>query len=67
MTPVPDSCIDDLIALPLGLDVWERHTDHLIVAASGMQLAEIERRRLAHVERVCTVAEFISRQSHSRR
>jgi hypothetical protein len=38
--------------MPLGLDVWERHDDGLIVAASEAQLAEVERRRLAWVERL---------------
>lgn len=38
--------------MPLGLDVWERRDDSLIVAASEAQLAELERRRLAWVERL---------------
>ena len=38
--------------MSLGLDVWERHEDGLIVAASEAQLAELERRRLAWVERL---------------
>ena len=64
LSPLLDSNVDDLIALPLGLDVWERHPDHLVAAVSDTQLAEIERRNLAHAERLCTVAEFVSRQSH---
>jgi hypothetical protein len=38
--------------MSLGLDVWERRDDGLIVAASEAQLAELERRRLAWVERL---------------
>jgi hypothetical protein len=67
VAPVPDSSIDDLIATSLGLDIWERHPDHLVAAVSDTQLAEIERRNLAQVERLCTVAEFVSRQSSARR
>ena len=65
LTPPPDSNVDNLIAMPLGLDVWERHADHLVAAVSDTQLAEIERRNLAHAERLCTVAEFVSRQPPS--
>jgi hypothetical protein len=41
--------------------VWERHPDALIVAAGELQLSELERRCLARVERICTVAEFQTR------
>lgn len=61
LTPTPGSNVDALLALPLGFDVWERHPDVLIVAASELQLSELERRRLAQVERICTVAEFQTR------
>ncbi len=61
LTPTPGSSVDALLALPLGLDVWERHADVLVVAASDIQLAEVERRRLAQVERLYTVAEFQAR------
>ena len=52
--------------MSLGLDVWERHAEFLVVAASDTQLSEIERRRLAHTEKVCTVAEFQSRAQQRR-
>jgi hypothetical protein len=61
LTPMPSSSVDALLALPLGLDVWERHPDALIVAAGELQLSELERRCLARVERICTVAEFQTR------
>ena len=61
LTPMPGSSVDALLALPLGLDVWERHADVLVVAASDTQLEELERRRLARVERLYTVAEFQAR------
>lgn len=61
LTPMPQSNIDILLDMPLGLDVWERHVDALVVAASEAQLSEIERRRLARVERLSTVAEFQAR------
>jgi hypothetical protein len=62
LTPTPGSSIDAVLGQPLGLDVWERHPDALVVAATETQLAEIERRRLAHVERIETVAAFLARQ-----
>lgn len=58
LTSIPSSSIDALLHMPLGLDVWERHADALVVAASEAQLLELERRRLAKVERLSTVAEF---------
>lgn len=62
LAPAAGHSIDELLRLPLGLDVWERRPQSLIVAATESQLAEIERRRLAAVERIETVAEFLSRQ-----
>ena len=50
--------IDALLGLSLGLDVWERHSDSLVVAASEAQLLELERRRLVRVDRLATQAEF---------
>jgi hypothetical protein len=59
LKPAPGRSIEGLLAMPLGLDVWERRNDHLIVSASEAQLGEIERRRLAHVERLSTVADYV--------
>ena len=64
LTPTANSSVDVLLALPIGLDVWERHDDVLVVAANESQLAELERRRLAHVERLSTQAEFDARARH---
>ena len=61
VTPMPQDSIEALLQMPLGLDVWERHADALIVAADEAQLAELERRRLAQVERLSTVADFQAR------
>jgi hypothetical protein len=61
LTPMPGSSVEALLDMPLGLDVWERHADMLVVAASEAQLSELERRRLAQVERLSTVAEFQAR------
>jgi hypothetical protein len=62
LTSSPGSNVHDLLQLPLGLDVWERHPHQLVVAATDDQLREIERRRLAQVDRVETVAAFLARQ-----
>jgi hypothetical protein len=62
LSPMPDSDIESLLQMPLGLDVWERKRDPdvLVVAASEGQISELERRRLASVERLYTVEEFVS-------
>ena len=61
LTPLPSSSVDALLDLPLGLDVWERHADALVVAASEAQLVEVERRRLARVDWLTTLAEYQAR------
>jgi hypothetical protein len=61
LTPTVSSSIELLLSAPLGLDVWERHPDSLVVAATDDQLAELERRRLAEVERWSTREEFEAR------
>ena len=50
--------MDGLLAMALGLDVWERGPDHILAAATESQLAELERRRLASVQRLGTRAEY---------
>jgi hypothetical protein len=62
LSPMPGSDLESLLQLPLGLDVWERKRDPdvLVVAASEGQLSELERRRLASVERLYTVEEYVS-------
>ncbi len=58
--PAAGSDIDSLLRTSLGLDVWERRADTLVVQASDGQLRELERRRLATVERYRTVGEFLA-------
>jgi hypothetical protein len=60
---MPGQSLDALLALPLGLDVWERHPQLLVVAATEEQLDEIERRRLARVDRIESVSAYLARQS----
>jgi hypothetical protein len=60
LTPAAGSSVERLLQLPLGLDVWERHPDALVVAATEGQLAELERRQLAEVERWSTREEYTS-------
>ena len=50
--------INELLRVPLSLDVWERKGEVLVVAAEEEQLGELERRRLAQVERICTIADY---------
>lgn len=52
LTATQDSGIEGLLGLPLGLDVWERLDDEIVVAATERQLSEIERRGLASVMRL---------------
>jgi hypothetical protein len=54
LTPMPGTSVAALLGMPLGLDVWERHAGFLVVAAPESLLAELERRRLATVDRWAT-------------
>ena len=60
VTPVAGSSVARLLGMPLGLDVWERGTDSLVVAAPESRLTELERRRLAHVDRWGTTAQYVT-------
>ena len=57
LTPAPSVKLADLLGMPLGLDIWERRPEELVVAASDAVLAEVERRRLARVERMSRVSD----------
>ncbi len=59
----PGTSVDRLLELPLGLDVWEHHGDELVVAADAEQLAEIERRGLATIERLSSVEDFVKQRT----
>ena len=61
LTPPTGRTVRDLLAIPLSLDVWQRERDALVAAASESTLRELERRRLAGVERLCTTAEYEAR------
>lgn len=61
LTPAAGRAVGDLLALPLPLDVWEREPGALVVAVGEATLAEIERRRLAGVERLGSTAEIEAR------
>ena len=63
LTATSAADIDALLGLSLGLDVWERHGESLVVAASEAQLLELERRDLVRVDRLATQAEFEARAS----
>jgi hypothetical protein len=57
---MPGTDIEGLLRVPLGLDVWERHQESLVVRAYEGQLKELERRRLATVERRITEEQYLS-------
>jgi hypothetical protein len=61
VTPESGSSVARLLGMSLGLDVWERHADFLVVAAPESRLAELERRRLARVDRWATAADYAAR------
>ena len=50
--------IDRLLSLSLGLDVWERHDDDLLVAADESRLDDVERRLGVTVHRLATVEDY---------
>jgi hypothetical protein len=58
VTPESGSSVARLLGMSLGLDVWERHADFLVVAAPESRLSEMERRR---VDRWATAAEYVAR------
>jgi hypothetical protein len=58
LSPGPGGTVDDLLAMPYSLDVWQRDANSLVAAAPEATLVEIERRNLACVERMGTAAEF---------
>jgi hypothetical protein len=60
LTPLPGGDIERLLQMPLGLDIWERGRDPDVAAVNESQISELERRRLANVERLYTVEEFVS-------
>jgi hypothetical protein len=61
LTPPPGHTLADLLRVPLSLDIWQREQDALVAAVSATALRELERRRLAKVERLCTTAEYEER------
>jgi hypothetical protein len=58
LTPLSGGGVPALLAMPLGVDVWERHPGFLVVAATEGRLAELERRRLARVDRLATTERY---------
>jgi hypothetical protein len=61
LTPPPGQTVADLLRIPLSLDVWQREQDALVAAVPATALRELERRRLAGVERLGTTAEYEER------
>ena len=61
LTPPPGQTVADLLQIPLALDVWQREQDALVAAVPTMALRELERRRLACVERLGTTVEYEER------
>ena len=60
LTPVTGRTVDDLLKVPLSLDVWEREAEAIVAAASEETITELERRRIAGVERLRTIADLES-------
>ena len=58
LRPMSGRSVDDLLRLPLALDVWQREEDALVAAVSESTMHELERRRLAHIERIRPTADY---------
>jgi hypothetical protein len=58
LRPTNGRSVDDLLRLPMALDVWQRETDALVAAISESTLQELERRRLAHIERIRPTSDY---------
>ena len=61
VTPQAGGIVAALLGMPLGLDVWERHAEFLLVAAPESRLAELERRRIPRVDRWATRGQYEAR------
>ena len=61
LTPPTGQNVGHLLRLPLALDVWQREEGALVAAVPEATLRELERRRLAGVERLGTAAEHEAR------
>ena len=64
LRPMSGHSVDDLLKLPVALDVWQREPDALLAAVAETTLHELERRRLAHVERLQTTADYTRSAVH---
>jgi hypothetical protein len=64
LRPMSGHSVDDLLKLPVALDVWQREPDALIAAVAEATLHELERRRLVHVERLRTTADYTRSAVH---
>ncbi len=58
LTPMAGRTVDDLLKVPLSLDVWQRDAGALVASVSEATIAELERRRIAEVERLRTTADL---------
>ncbi|MCA1439905.1 hypothetical protein I6F07_06630 [Ensifer sp. IC4062] len=67
LTPVAGRTVNDLLKVPLSLDVWERDADAVVAAASERTIVELERRRIAGVERLRPIAALESAAQSSDR
>jgi hypothetical protein len=59
--------VDELLHMPVSMDVWEKEADSLLVAADDGQLSELERRKLANVQRLYTVSDYLRRLQRTRK
>jgi hypothetical protein len=60
VTPESGSSVAERLGMSLGRDIWERHADFLVVAASESRLGELERRRLARVDHWAPEADYVT-------
>ena len=60
ITPATGRTVDDLLKVPVSLDVWERDAGAVVAAASEQTIAELERRSIAGVERLRTISDLES-------
>jgi hypothetical protein len=58
LRPIGGRSVDDLLRLPVALDVWQREADALVAAVEESTLHELERRGLSHVERIRPAASY---------
>jgi hypothetical protein len=56
--PVAGGSVERLLRLPYALDIWQREHGAVVASVPESTLGELERRKLARVERIRPTADY---------